>query len=182
MGKKIKFIKDKDVMITSSGAGCGIVQAIFFKEYGDTNFGTVPFIDTILPSPWNRYSTFLNILLGGISLGIGIFTNINSNVKNFLVGYGTVSLIGGITYGIFPGVTPPARARMPAGLGLAGRSPGRQQLGRAPIRATTAPRPVTPRPGAGAPSPPARVVTPQPRAPSVVETPTFIRKTNKILA
>lgn len=117
---------DKDIMYYGAGAGVGVIQTVLMKEYVDKNFGKFPFIGNMLPGPWGYWSTFGNILIGGIAFGLSTFTSIikdkNESVNNFLTTYGISTLIGGIMNGLFPVAMPAARAATPRrGLRLAPR-------------------------------------------------------------
>ena len=105
---------DKETMAMASGAGIGVIQTVVFKEYIDPTYGPFPWISGIIPAPWNRWSTFGNILIGGIIFGLTSFTSLISNksfiANRFLQIYGITTLIGGITNGIFPGAVAGARA------------------------------------------------------------------------
>lgn len=105
---------DKETGAMAAGAGIGVIQVVTFKEYIDPTYGTIPYVDTIIPAPWNRWSTFGNIVIGGVVFAISSFTSWISNksyiANKFLQIYGITTLIGGITNGIFPGTTAAARA------------------------------------------------------------------------
>jgi len=110
---------DKEAMIMSAGAGVGVVQVVTFKEYIDPTYGPFPGITGIIPAPWDRWSTFGNILIGGIVFAITSFTpwiaNANYAANKFLQAYSVTALIGGVANGIFPGTLGArARARAPA--------------------------------------------------------------------
>ena len=112
---------DKESIIMGAGAGIGVIQTIVTKEYVDPTFGPIPYIGGMIPSPWNRWSTLGNMLIGGIVFAVSQFTNIIENksctANSFLKMYGITTLIGGIMNGIFPG---PAAARMAAPRAAAG--------------------------------------------------------------
>jgi len=97
---------DKETMAMGAGCGIGVIQVVVFKEYADLNWGLFPVIGQYIPAPWNRWSTFGNILIGGIAFGISTFTNLISGrseeINKFLQAYGITTLIGGIMNGIFP--------------------------------------------------------------------------------
>lgn len=116
----------RTIMTTGAGAGIGVIQTIVFKEYIDPNFGPIPGIGTVLPYPWGNWSTFGNILIGGVVFGLSQFTKVikNKDLNNFLTIYGISVLIGGIMNGVFPGAPAAragARARAPVRLAPRGR-------------------------------------------------------------
>jgi len=103
MVKKI----DRETMVVGAGAGIGVIQTVLMKEYVDSEFGPIPYISDFIPDPWARWSTFGNIVLGGVAFGLTTFTNLvkNYDVNKFFQIYGMTTLIGGIMNGIFPGPT-----------------------------------------------------------------------------
>jgi len=106
----VKF--DKEFIATGAGCGIAVIQTVLTKEYIDPQFGPIPVIGDYLPYPWGNWSTFGNILIGGIAFGLSTFTGLvdrNYDVKKFLQVYGIGTLIGGLINGIFP--TPALRAR-----------------------------------------------------------------------
>lgn len=108
---------DKETMIMGAGAGIGVIQTVVTKEYVDANFGNFPGIGDMIPAPWGRWSTFGNILIGGICFGLSTFTGLikNYSIVKFLQAYGITTLVGGIVNGVFPGtVIALGRARRPA--------------------------------------------------------------------
>lgn len=107
---------DRTTMVMGAGAGVGVIQTVLTKEYIDPTFGPIPFVGQYLPYPWGNWSTFGNIVIGGICFGVATFTNVFSRkpeIGNFLSVYGITTLIGGFMNGIFPG-TAPLRAAAPA--------------------------------------------------------------------
>lgn len=105
---------NKEIMIFGAGASVGVIQTIVTKEYVDANFGNFPGVGDMLPYPWGKWSTFGNILIGGVFFGLTTFTSVirnkNFTVNGFLQMYGLTTLIGGIMNGIFPGGAPASRA------------------------------------------------------------------------
>ena len=132
---------DKETMAMASGASIGVIQTVVFKEYIDPTYGPFPGVSGILPAPWDRWSTFGNILIGGIVFGLTSFTSWISNksytANKFLQLYGITTLIGGITNGIFPGAILGARARAPALRATAAR--GVQRFGAGQLTPTGIP-------------------------------------------
>lgn len=112
----MKFI-DKETMAMGAGAGIGVIQVVVFKEYADANWGLFPVVGEYLPIGWGNWSSFGNILIGGIAFGISTFTNLiserNEEINKFLQAYGITTLIGGIMNGIFPRIIA-GRVRAPA--------------------------------------------------------------------
>lgn len=98
---------DKTLMVNGAGATVGLVQTVFTKEY----LTGIPYIDTIIPYPWNQWNSLGNILIGGTAFILSQFTNLirNNNLNAFLSMYGITALIGGIMNGLFP-IAPAASA------------------------------------------------------------------------
>jgi len=105
---------DKAIMIPAAGAGVGVAYTILSKQYLDS-YGNVPWIGDMLPAPWGKWSTLGGILIGGVTFGVSMFTNVVKNqgyqLYSFLTVFGFTTLIGGILNGLFPGGTT-ARAGM----------------------------------------------------------------------
>ena len=106
----MKYV-NKDNLIVATGAGVGTLSSIMMRQWADVNYGTIPGISGIIPAPWDRYSTLGNIIIGGLTFGIGTFAGLSSNISGFLQGIGIVSLIAGLTFGVFPETTTGYRSR-----------------------------------------------------------------------
>lgn len=79
------------------GAGVGTIQVLLTKYYDQT-------IITQIPQPWGRLSTLLNLITGGVVVGLGITGKLDTLVrsqkmKDFLIPYGFATLFGGIING-----------------------------------------------------------------------------------
>ena len=90
---------DKKTMVVSAGAGLGVIQTIWSKQWG-----LFPGIGGMMPAPWGKWSTIGNILIGGVVFGITTFTKLLAShnfVNTALQVYGITALIGGLANGVF---------------------------------------------------------------------------------
>lgn len=105
---------DKAIMIPAAGAGVGVAYTLLSKKYLDP-YGNVPVIGDMMPVGWGTWSSLGGILIGGITFGVSMFTNVVKNqgysLYSFLTVFGFTTLVGGIMNGLFPGTTT-ARAGM----------------------------------------------------------------------
>ncbi|MCX6819658.1 MAG: hypothetical protein NT129_06710 [Candidatus Aenigmarchaeota archaeon] len=94
---------DRQTIKIGAGAGIGIVQTFAFREYLDQY--PIPVISDFIPYPWNRWSTFGNILIGAVALGVTSFTGVlnrkNPTLNKAVFVYGLTVLLGGIFNGIW---------------------------------------------------------------------------------
>jgi hypothetical protein len=106
---------DRQTIMIGAGAGIGIVQTFAFREYLDQY--PIPGISGVIPDPWNRWSTFGNILIGAVALGVTSFTGVlnkrNPTLNKIIWTYGLTVLLGGILNGVWPKAMG-MRARAPA--------------------------------------------------------------------
>lgn len=95
----------QEIIVVGAGASVGVAQTVIFRQYVD-GFGNFPLIGDMLPHPWGKWSTFGNILIGGIAFGLTQFTDIiadkSHDLNQFLKIYGMSVLVGGLMNGIFP--------------------------------------------------------------------------------
>jgi hypothetical protein len=95
---------DRETIKIGAGAGIGIVQTFAFREYLDQY--PIPGISGVIPDPWNRWSTFGNILIGAVALGVTSFTGVlnkrNPTLNKIIWTYGLTVLLGGILNGVWP--------------------------------------------------------------------------------
>ena len=101
---------DRNTISFGACAAVGVTQTILMKQYVDT-YGPIPFIGDYLPYPWGNWSTFGNILIGGVAFGVSQFTGAvkNNDIRNFLGTYGLTTLVGGVLNGVFTNGAPAAR-------------------------------------------------------------------------
>jgi hypothetical protein len=102
----------KNEMVMATGAGVGMVQAYLTRDVLDAMWGPIPYISDYLGT-WGTYSTFGNIAIGAVTLGLSTFTKVikNKTAETFLQGYGLTTLLGGIFNGVFPNLQLAANLR-----------------------------------------------------------------------
>ena len=91
---------DNKALVVSAGAGIGVIQTIWSKEWG-----LFPVIGEYFGPVWGKWSTIGNILIGGIVFGVTTFTNVLAKKHKFvntaLQVYGITAVIGGFANGVF---------------------------------------------------------------------------------
>ena len=90
------------VMLTAVGAAAGIAQTFVTKNNIDAIAPPIPYVSNTLGA-WGQYSTFANIVIGGIATGLSATNKVikQDSARNFLIGYGVTTLLGGILNGVY---------------------------------------------------------------------------------